>query len=387
VDFTESAAVTGFRAEIRAFIAEAVTDRVRERMHRTGTGHDWAVHRGLAERGWLAAALPESLGGRGHDAEQLSALFQELEAAGAPADGVSNVMMLAYILGQIGSARQRAEILPRLLDGRDVNCLGYSEPGSGSDVAAARTRATRRDDGWVIDGQKMFTSVAEEATWAFLLARTNGDVPKHKGLTFFLVDMSAPGVEVQEMRTLSGKRTNVTFYNDVFVPDERRIGEVDGGWDVMRVALAFERGVAGGVSGGQQLYADALQYARTHHDEAGRPLTDDPAVRERLVRVAIDNEVAELLARRAAWVAASGALPGQEGAECKLFATEALARASESLLDVLGPDGLRQDADAPAGGRIEHAFRLAPVTTVWGGTSEIQKNLIAERGLGLPRRR
>jgi alkylation response protein AidB-like acyl-CoA dehydrogenase len=155
----------------------------------------------------------------------------------------------------------------------------------------------------------------------------------------------------------------------------------------MRVALSFERGVAGGVSGARALLADAIEHSRATVGDDGRRLVDDPSVRERLALVAIDNEVTELLAQRAAWVAVSGALPGQEGSECKLFATEAFTRAAESLFDVLGTDGLRQGGDAPAGGRLEHGLRLAPVTTIWGGTSEIQKNLIAERGLGLPRSR
>jgi alkylation response protein AidB-like acyl-CoA dehydrogenase len=387
MDFTANEDAVAFRREIREVLAATFTQDARARMHETGTYHDWGIHRAIAARGWLAAALPESLGGQGRDAEQLSALFQELEMAGAPYDGVSNAMMLGYILGQIGSDFHRAEIMPRLLNGNDVPCLGYSEPESGSDVAAASTRAVRDGADWVIDGQKMFTSVAEEATWAFLLTRTNTEAAKHRGLTFFLVDMRLPGVEIREMRTMSGKRTNVTFYDGVRVPDAYRVGDVDGGWEVMRVALSFERGIAGGVSGALQLFEDALEYVRGTFDAQGRPRSDDPLVRERLVRVAIDNEVTELLAQRAAWVALAGQLPGQEGAECKLFATEAFTRATETLLALLGPDGLRSGAHSPAQGRIEHAFRFAPVTTIWGGTSEIQKNLVAERGLGLPRQR
>ena len=387
MDFTPSIKADEFRREVRDVIASAFTDDVRERMEATGTHHDWGIHRAIAEHGWLAAALPVALGGQGRDAEQLSALFQELEVAGAPYDGVSNVMMLAYILGQVGSDFHRREILPRLLGGQDIICLGYSEPESGSDVAAATTRAEADGSDWVINGQKMFTSVAEASQWVFLLTRTNQNVPKHRGLTFFLVDTAAPGIEVREMRTMSGKRTNITFYDNVRVSDEYRVGEVDGGWDVMRVALSFERGVAGGVSGGRQLLADALSYARVTGDDDGHLLIDDPSVRDRLVHVAIDNEITELLAQRAAWVAISGALPGQEGSECKLFATEAFTRAAEHLLDILGPDGVVQGPGAPNGGHLEHGFRLAPVTTIWGGTSEIQKNLIAERGLGLPRRR
>jgi len=381
VDFTPSPETVAFREQVRAVLAEHIDAEVRARVAATGTNHDWGVHRALAERGWLAATLPEALGGQGRDPEQLAGFFRELELVDAPYDGTSLAMMLAYILGHVGSEFQKAEILPALLSGEAIPCLGYSEPESGSDVAAAQTRAVRDGDDWVISGQKMFTSLAEQARWAFMLTRTNTDVPKHRGLTFFLVPLDSPGVEVREVRTLSGKRTNITFYDDVRVPDRMRVGDVDGGWNVMVVALSFERGIAGGVADVRALYDAALVCARE------RELIDEPSVRERLARVAIDTEVCELLGERAAWVAVNG-VPQQEGAEIKLFATEAYWRASSSFVDMLGPEGLPSDhaSHSPAA-IVEYSYRVAPIFTTAGGTSEIQKNLIAERTLGLPRAR
>ena len=388
MDFARDPAILAFQEEVRAVLAEHLTTDVLERVDATGTHHDWGLHRAIAARGWLAAALPRELGGQGRGADQLAALFREVELAGAPYDGMANTMMVAFVLGHLGSAFQRAEVLAPLLAGDAIPCLGYSEPDSGSDVAAAATSAVRTGDGWTITGQKMFTSLAEEARWAFLLTRTNQDVPKHRGLTFFLVPMDDPRVEVRPVRTLSGKRTNITFYDGVHVGDEWRVGEVDDGWQVMLVALAFERGVAGGVSDITALYDAALAHLRDAVDDDGRHLLDDPHVRSRLVRVAIDKEVAELLGDRAAWAAVNG-IPNQEGAEAKLFGTEAFGRAAGALLDALGPAGLLVHAalDAPAGGTLEHAYRYAPILTTAGGTSEIQRNLIAERTLGLPRRR
>jgi len=381
VDFTPNPETVAFREQVRAVLAEHIDAEVRARVAATGTNHDWGVHRALAERGWLAATLPEALGGQGRDPEQLAGFFRELELVDAPYDGTSLAMMLAYILGHVGSEFQKAEILPALLSGEAIPCLGYSEPESGSDVAAAQTRAVRDGDDWVISGQKMFTSLAEQARWAFMLTRTNTDVPKHRGLTFFLVPLDSPGVEVREVRTLSGKRTNITFYDDVRVPDRMRVGDVDGGWNVMVVALSFERGIAGGVADVRALYDAALVCARE------RELIDEPSVRERLARVAIDTEVCELLGERAAWVAVNG-VPQQEGAEIKLFATEAYWRASSSFVDMLGPEGLPSDhaSHSPAA-IVEYSYRVAPIFTTAGGTSEIQKNLIAERTLGLPRAR
>jgi alkylation response protein AidB-like acyl-CoA dehydrogenase len=386
MDFSPNPETVALRAEVREVLAEHLDAGVRARVAATGTQHDWGVHRALAAKGWLAATLPVALGGQGRDPDQLGGLFRELELADAPYDGTSLAMMLAFILGHVGSDYQKQEFLPRLLSGEAIPCLGYSEPESGSDVAAAATRAVRDGDDWVITGQKMFTSLAEEASWAFMLTRTDPEAAKHRGLTFFLVPMDSPGVEVREVRTLSGKRTNVTFYDEVRVPDELRVGEVNGGWDVMLVALAFERGVAGGIADVRALYDAALANASAQVDDT-RPLLDDPSVRERLARIAVDIEVCELLGARAAWVA-TRELPGTEGAEVKLFATEAYWRAADSLVDVFGPEGLRADpaAHSPAG-IVEHSYLLAPVLTTAGGTSEIQMNLIAERTLGLPRAR
>jgi alkylation response protein AidB-like acyl-CoA dehydrogenase len=387
VDFLPSPEAEQFRDEVRAVIAEHFTDAVRERVRATGTIHSWELHRAIGARGWIAQALPQAQGGGGRGPEELAALFAELERAGAPYDGLSNVVMVSSVLAHVGNDMVRAEVLPRLLSGDALVCLGYTEPDSGSDVAAARTRAVREGDGWRIDGQKMFTSVAEEADWIFLLTRTDADGPKHAGLTFFLVPMDTPGITLQEVRTLPGKRVNITFLDGVCVGDEWRVGDVDGGWQVMLVALSFERGLAGGVRDGERLLAVLEDFARrpSAHD-GGRPI-DDPVVRERLVRLAIDNEVADLLAGRAAWVAASGRLPGTEGAAARLFASESFTRAASWAIDVAAPDGVVQvhERAGSLDGFFEYCYRFAPGTTLAGGTTEIQRNLLAQRGLGLPR--
>jgi len=388
MDFAIDPATAAFERDVADLLARHLTPQLRERVHHSGTHHDWPLHRAIASAGWLAAALPVDLGGQGRGPEQLAALFRQLELHSAPYDGVANAMMIAFILGHLGTPWQRDAVLAPILAGDAIPCLGYSEPESGSDVAAASTAAVRDGDGWVISGQKMFTSLAEEASWVFMLTRTNTEVAKHRGLTFFLVPMGTAGISVTPVRTLSGKRTNITFYDGVRIEDKWRVGDVDGGWQVMLVALSFERGVAGGVSDIAALYNTMLAYLTDTTDEHGHALLEAPSVRARLARVATDKEIADLLGARAAWAAAAG-IPRQEGAEAKLFGTEAYGRAASRLLDVLGPLGLlTADAEnAPAGGVIEHAYRYAPILTVAGGTSEIQKNLIAERTLGLPRSR
>jgi alkylation response protein AidB-like acyl-CoA dehydrogenase len=382
LDFSLGAQPEAFRAEARAFFDAAVTPEVLERVLETGTIHDWGLHRALADRGWLAASWPRELGGQERDPFEMVAFDEEVARAGAPMDGWGTTELVARTLLLAGNDEQRRDVIPRALRGEILMCLGYSEPDAGSDVASVTTRAERDGDHWIINGQKMFTTLAHESDYVFLLTRTDPTLPKHRGLTMFLAPMDSPGIEVRPVHTLGGERTNITFYSDVRVPDSARVGDVNGGWNVMTVALAFERNpTANGEA--IRLLDRAVAWARA----AGR--LDGSDVRTRLARVAIDNEVGRLLAYRMVWVSSQERLPIVEGSMAKLFATEAFRAASSDLLDLLGAAGVLNHGDpgAPAGGWIEHAFRHAIVTTIYAGSSEIQRSIIAERGLGLPRSR
>ena len=374
------------RQEARAFLAEAFTPEVRQKMEETGVHHSWDFHRKLVERGWLAPGWPKEFGGQGRDPLEVYAFAVELQRAGAPTYGVGTTLMIAGVIRHIGTEEQKRLILPPALAGEIIIVLGFTEPESGSDVAAAQTRAVRDGDQWVINGQKMFTTNAQEADYAFMLTRTNTEVPKHKGLTTFLVPLKQPGVEIRAVRTISGERTNLTFYNDVRVDDSLRVGEVDGGWDTMAVGLTLER--AGPQGGHSFRLLQAMEHwATTAVDGSGRPRAEDPTVLARLGRAAAENEVATLLARRSAWVQSTGGLPGVEGSMAKLFASEAVTRQGGDFMDMLGPDGVRSQGDPTAveDGAAEFALRFALGATTYGGTSEIQRNIIAQRGLGLPR--
>jgi hypothetical protein len=387
MDFRLGSRSDAFREEVRAFVAEHAPDEAIERAHASGTMHDWPLHRGLGERGWIAASWPTEYGGQGRDPYEMTALKDELILAGAPRDGLANTMIVANTIRHVGTEEQKRTFLPPILAGEVIFALGYSEPDSGSDVAAAKTRAVRDGDEWVINGQKMFTTLAHEAKYVFLLTRTNPDVPKHKGLTIFIVPLDSPGVEIQPVHTLGGERTNITFYTDVRVPDSMRVGEIDGGWGVMTVALTFERGGLG-LSETHALWNHVVAWAKSTIRD-GRPVIEDPLVRERLAAMAIDNEVAKLLGYRVSWVAATGGLPGVEGSMHKLWYAERLNAATSDLLDMLAEEGVLAagDAEAPVGGLVERTYRHAPVTAIYGGSSEIQRSIIAERGLGLPRSR
>ena len=386
MDFRLGEGSDALREEARRFLDEHFTDDVRERMHTTGVHHDRDFHKARVEHGMLAPGWPVEYGGQGRDALEVLAMAEEFQTAGAPTYGGSTTLMVANVIRHMGTDEQKRLIVPPALAGEIIIVLGFTEPEAGSDVAAAQTRAARDGDEWVINGQKMFTTLAHEANFVFLLARTNPDVAKHRGLTMFLVPLASPGIEIHPVHTVGGERTNATFYNEVRIHDHFRIGEVDGGWDVMTIALTFERG-GFGLSEADRVWAQAVEWAKSARRHDGTRVIDDPFVRERLAAMRMNNEVAKLLAYRTSFVAASGRLPGVEGSMHKLFYAESMAADSAELVDMLGAEGVLQrgDDEAPADGWIEHLFRHAAVTTIYGGTSEMQRSIIAERGLGLPR--
>ena len=386
MDFSLSPGAVEFRAEVKAFIADHLTTEVVDQMHATGTFNDKAFNAALADAGLLAGAVP---GYGDRDPIELYILFNELEKAGAPYDGLAVTMLVAGVVNAVGTDFHRSRVLGKLLTGRFNCCLGYSEPDHGSDVASITTKAVRDGDEWVITGQKMWTTMAHVSDWVILLTRTNPDVPRHKGLTMFLVPMDTPGIEVQPVPTMATERTNATFYDDVRVGDEWRLGEVDGGWAVMGVALAFERGVMGGTNPAVPLLRHVRDWAGGAASPDGGTMLQDPLLRERLARTAIANQVSQLLTLRAAWIAATGGLPGLEGSMAKLYATERYQQAVGWFQEMAGAEGLLGfDADgAAADGWIDYDARHAPVTTIYGGTTEINRNNVAERHLGLPRDR
>jgi alkylation response protein AidB-like acyl-CoA dehydrogenase len=387
MDFDLGERSDAFRAEVHEFVDAHFRPEAIEETHDTGTEHNWDFYRALGAQGWIAASWPSEYGGQDRDPFEMTALRDELRMAQVPMDGMGNSLIVARTLRHLGTEEQKQTFLRPMLNGEIIFSLGYSEPDSGSDVAAAKTTAVRDGDEWVINGQKMFTTLAHEASYVFLLARTNPDVPKHKGLTMFIVPMDADGVTIHPIETMGGVRTNVTYYDDVRVPDRFRVGDVEGGWDVMTVALTFERG-GFGLSDADRVWQQTVTWAQ-RTERHGRPAIEDADIRERLALMRINNEVAKLLAYRTSWAAAQGKLPGVEGSMHKLWYAESQAHDSAELIDMLGPEGMlaHGDQDAPVDGWVETFFRHAPVTSIYGGTSEIQRSIIAERGLGLPRTR
>ena len=380
MDFTLSPDAVAYRDLVRSIIADTVTDEAIDEIHRTGTFDLPALNSALAKHGLLERAVPGM--GKG-DPIELWILFNELEKAGAPYDGIAVSLMIAGVVNAVGTEEQKERIIPSIVSGEAGVCMGYSEPDYGSDVASIVTRAVRDGDSWIINGAKMWTTMAHVAKWLILLTRTDPDLPKHRGLTMFILPMDTPGITVKPVHTMASEHTNATWYDDVTVGDEAVLGEVNGGWRTMTVALAFERGVMGGTNQGVPLLTHFTKWAQ----QVG--LADDPAVKVEMAKAAIDMHVSTLLTQRAAWIAASGGLPGLEGSMAKLFATEAYQREARALQHVAAQPGLLgfHEDGAAADGFIDYDARHSPVTTIYGGTSEIQRNNIAERHLGLPRNR
>lgn len=375
-----------FRDGVREHLQRTLTPEFEERVYRSGVAHDDDFAKSLVDAGYFAPSWPAEYGGQDRDAWTEQILKEELMRFDAPVYLSETTRMVASIIRHIGSPALKDRILAGALKGDITIALGFTEPECGSDVAAAATKAVRHGDDWIINGSKMFTTNGHIADYVFLLARTNPDKPKHKGLTMFLVPRDVDGFEAQAVWTLSGERTNITFYNDVRIGDEWRIGDVDAGWQVLGLSLQDEHASGWGPHIARLLH-HAENWARQADGTDGRPRIDDPDVRRRITRVAMETEISMLLQRRCVWMTETGSVPIAEGPISKVFSTEALVRASQDVAELVGPDGVRSylEPSAPEEGRFDHTLRFALGTTIYAGTSEVQRSIIAQRGLGLPR--
>jgi hypothetical protein len=388
VDFTVTDDLASYADQAREWCASNVDPAWAEEQHATGTHHTMALHQRLARDGILGGGWPAEYGGTDVEPDLLRAIYREMVGLGMRMHAWSTTYMILKTILELGTDEQKRQYITPALHGDLLIALGYSEPDSGSDVAAAKTTAVRDGDEWVINGQKMFTSTAEVCSHVILLTRTDPAAPKHKGLTMFLVPTASPGFELQPIHTLGNQRTNATFYTEVRVPDSARLAGAGEGWTVIRTALVYERGAGmpfRPLAVGEQLAA----WATTTRRPDGSLAFDDPQVAERIGRMAIESEVARLLAMRLGWMTDKGQLPGIEGSMCKLFRSEADQRHHRDALDALGADGLFAPGTpgAPCDGRLEFGFRASVVETIYGGSSEIMREMIAEGRLGLPRNR
>jgi len=383
VDFDLGQDARELAAEVGAFFDANLTPDLRARAHYSFAGHDPGLHRKLARAGLLFPAWPERMGGRQASAYAVQAVLQVWHDNGWTTHAQATDTIVGYIMDRFGTGELKSQALRRVAAGEACCALGFSEPGSGSDVFAARTRARREGDEWVIDGQKMFTSGAEIASYVLLLARSDPDAPKHEGLTMFIVPLDAAGVTVHPVHTFQDERTNVTFYDGVRVPDCYRLGEEGGGLRVLVASLEIEHAMTF-VKEHEQLLRAAERLCRdTHRD--GRALIDDPRVQCRLARSAVHVAAAEVLNYRALWTAVEGRPDVAAGPASKMFSSEVYRADACDLLNLAAPEALA--FTSPDAAYINWCYRHSQVATVYGGTSEIHRSMVAERALGLPRSR
>ncbi|MEZ5279549.1 MAG: acyl-CoA dehydrogenase family protein [Acidimicrobiales bacterium] len=365
----------------------------------------------LADSGWGFPHYPTEWFGRGLSPEISAQVEQALHEAGAygPPHGIAT-MMVAPMLLELGTEEQRRRWLPGIVDGTDIWCQLFSEPGAGSDLAGLRTRAVRDGDQWIVNGQKVWTSGGHYAERAILVARTDADVPKHRGLSFFVIEMDQPGVEVRPLVQMTGDAEfNEVFLTDAVVQADSLIGEVNHGWGVTLRLLSYERSsldpeAESGIQGDLDLTVPAGLYASGQVDdgtggwmprgsEAWALLVeligdtrrnDDAVIRQEAARIYSWFQISRYTALRSAAAAAAGRLPGPEVSLGKLASVRLLRAWRELALAVLGPAGQLAGPDAPRGGLVTNIALSVPGLSIAGGTDEIQRNIVGERVLGLP---
>ncbi|HZQ37007.1 MAG TPA: acyl-CoA dehydrogenase family protein [Dehalococcoidia bacterium] len=384
MDFTFTPEEESFRAEVRAFVREhwglgdvtsGIAGESDEDFERGRV-----FERQLAERGWLTMAWPKEYGGQAADQVQQLIFREEAAVAGAPLGQGATVIAPAIMLH--GTEEQKRRFLPPIARAEIAWCQGFSEPGSGSDLASLQTRAVRDGDDYVINGQKIWTTGAFRSDWIHLLARTDPDAPKHRGISYFLFDMKTPGVSVRRLTHLTGRADLCeTFFDNVRVPANQMLGPENRGWYVALTTLDFERSGIDRVVSGQRVLDAIVAHVRARQDGAS------DGVRALLAELQIALNVGRLLCYRVAWMQARGLVPNHEASMSKVYGSELNQRIANAGTRIMGMYGQLYEGEprAPAAGFIAFAHLHAVQATILAGTSEIQRNVIATRGLGLPR--
>jgi alkylation response protein AidB-like acyl-CoA dehydrogenase len=398
-EIEDTPAQQAFRAEFRTWLAEALPagwvpaveagDDVALEKVKADSGFNPFAWQGTIGRSPYAAPLwPKEYGGLSGEPWMQQVIRTELVRHRLPTVSVNllGVGLAGPTLIEHGTEEQKERYLRKILSGEEIWCQLFSEPGSGSDLASLGTRAVRDGDEWVVNGQKVWTTIAQFASFGMLLARTDPDVPKHEGLTYFIVDMKAPGVEVRPLRQMTGSSEfNEVFFTDVRVPDRRRVGAVGDGWRCARTTLMNERVALAGISLDPVSFTGGVRRDPWLAYLEAIPDRTDPLVRQRLAQFYIESEVKEITAFRANSARLRGQQPGPEGAVNKVFNAEFNQRRSSFAMDANGMDAI---AWVPGDGRAEaraQTFLRARANTIEGGTSEVLRNQMAERILGLPR--
>ena len=384
MDLRDTPEEAAFRAEVREWVAANLADELRG--HRGGAQRfegpalrEWS--RKLSDAGYVGLTWPAEYGGRGAPYAFQAILYEEMAAAEAPPHiGVIGLGMAGPTIIAHGTEEQKARYLPKILSAEEIWCQGFSEPGAGSDLAAARTDARLDGDRFVVNGQKVWSSYAHIADWCILVTRSDADAPRYRNLTYLLVDMHAPGVEVRPLRQITGEAEfNEIFFTDVEVPVENVVGEIGQGWQVAMTTLLHERATLG-FALTTALDVNVRKLLALARDRGA----DDPVIRDRIAREWIDLQALRATNLRALTSLVQTGIPGPEGSGVKLAWSEQNQRLTKLALELLGPESQVLDAEA---GYWQHQQLRSRGNTIEAGTSEILRNIVAERVLGLPRSR
>jgi len=388
-EYDLGAAGNAFRLEVRDWLKEHwLKERrpndLKKPFHRRGLDKSFYVD--LSEKGWNAVSWPKEYGGQARTPLEQLAMIEEFMAVQAPNASRGNIQ--AFALMGFGTPDQKAEFLPKLYKGETWFCLGYSEPSSGSDLVSLKTTAVKDGNEWVINGQKIWTTMAEHSDYMWLAARTDPDAkPKHAGISIFMVPMNTPGITLQPSMALYGHTFCNEFFDNVRVPDSALVGPVNGGWKILMAALATERVTMGGyVAQARAVFEQLLDYVR-QASLNGQPMKDDPIVRDRIGMLAGEIEVARQLVTQSVMIMEQGKVPAHEAAMSKAYTAEMIQRLTETAIDLTGMGAILAEGaeGAITNGRIDQVLRQSIMLVVGGGTNEIQRNIIAQVGLGLPR--
>lgn len=386
LDFSLGARAEAFGEEVRAYFEKNLTPELRAHAHHSVAGFHPEFNKQLARDGLLFPHWPKQYGGLERDAYDLAAMTAVMESYGWEHVTAPITNQVAQIVMMFACEEVKEEALSRFGRGEALACMGFTEPSCGCDVFAAKTKAEQQTDGnWLINGQKIFTTAANLADYCFLLARTNPDKPKHAGLSVFLVPMTLPGIEVHAVHTLQDERTNIVYFSDVVLPEKYLIGPLDGGLKVMASTLEMEHGSADQYRHGHVTMVDAAEAWALQTTRHGDPLLHDRDAAGRLARCKVHLEVSTLLCRRAIWAMSEKVHSRYWGPMAKMFATEIYQRDALDLMDLAAPDTLF--AGHSGLGNVELGYRQSIGTTIYGGTSEVQRSLVAEQALGMPKSR
>lgn len=386
MDFSLSPEQEAFKKKIRRFVDENLTPELRAEVEREQysigpLGKQFLKLMG--RRRLLGIGWPREYGGQGRGAIEQWLFLEEMAAENLPT-GALTLSSAGPTLMRVGSEQLKSEYLPKILSGEVEFAIGYTEPNAGSDLASLQTLAVREGDSYVINGRKIYTSAAHHSTHIWLLARTDPNAPKHRGISILIVPIDARGVTIRPLYTMGSERSNEVFFQDVWIPAGNLVGEENKGWYYVSMALDFERLMPHRRT--RRFLENLIEYAKNTVVD-GQPLSRHARVRTALARLAVDLEVTRLFSLRSAWMLERGQVPNAEASILKVWITELNERIARAAQDIMGPYAMLRENDplAPVEGRLEKLYRGFPMHKFAGGTNQVMRNIIAQRGLGMPR--